>query len=249
VLGHTLLGDAKKRKFWLDDEANRVTLGGTVGTPTGYRELTGLLQCTSFGTLAVLVMLASAVPKYLKLCGADVDGAATLARETATFNYVAKSATGKTLSIRIGASTNGSPEDHGTWEGSRRGSEEYLSTRNEVGAIFDDLETLTGKKANLQEAIEVITQCIPAGKSKRIAKHAKSNYPTLTWHTFALSSSPDTIDAISLDNKLPLQTLGNKVRLVDLRVPDVASGGIIDEQPLGVNPVTFGVDTSERVLS
>jgi len=211
VLGHTMLGDAKGRKFWLDDVSNPLTLGDTAGTLAGYRELTTLLQHTSFGTLAVLVMLASAVPKYLRL--RNVDEAAALAHETATYNLITTSASGKKLPIRIAASVNGNPEDHGNWQTSRRGSEEYLSARDEVGAIFDDLETLTNQRSNLLEAIEVITQCVPPVKPNRIAKDAKIRYPALTWQTFALSTGPDTLDAILHNNRWPPQTQGNKVRL------------------------------------
>jgi hypothetical protein len=156
VLGHTMLGDARNTRFWIEDASNPVSLGKSKGSPEDYRKLTTLLQHTSFGTVAVLAMLASAIPRYLKLHGKGVAGAPALIAETATFNFAAGSGSGKTLPSRIAASASGDPDDIGSWEGSRRGQEEYLSSRNEVGAIFDDVEKLTNSAQNLKAGIEII---------------------------------------------------------------------------------------------
>ena len=248
VLGPVMLGDAIGQKFWLGDDGPE-SLGFSGGSPTGYKKLTKLLQHTSFGTLGVLAMLASAVPKYLKLRGANVKGVPDLIPETATFNFTATSGAGKTLPSRIAASVSGHPDNHGTWEGSRRGVEEYLHSRNEVGAIFDDLEKTTEKHLNLKGRIDIINQCVPAGKSKVISASArKKDLPALTWQTFALSSSPQTIDTViaGFPGSKP-RSNGEKVRLIDLAVPDTAKGGFVDERPIDRKPIEFGVEIATEI--
>jgi hypothetical protein len=121
VLGTTMIGDAKGRKFWLKDETSPITLGDTAGDPGDYRELTALLPHSSFGTLSVLAMLASAVPRYLRFRGADA---------------WCRRAHFRNGDVQLGGDQR-QRDDHGTWEGSRRGQEEYLRSRNDVGAIFD----------------------------------------------------------------------------------------------------------------
>jgi len=242
VLGQVMLGDAEGQKFFLGDVGPE-SLGDAAGSSPEYKKLTSLLQYTSFGTLGVLTMLGSAIPKYLRLRGKDVKGAAGLVPETCTFNFAATSGAGKTLPSRIAASVSGSPNNHGTWEGSRRGQEEYLHSRNEVGAIFDDLEKTTEKHLNLKGRIDIINQCVPAGRSKVIAASSrKKDLPALTWQTFALSSSPRPIDAVVADFRKPeRRSNGEKLRLIDLIVPGTEEGGFVDERPAGKNPVEFGI--------
>jgi hypothetical protein len=248
VLGHTMLGDAAASMFWLEDPSAPVTLGISKGSSNEYRKLTKLLSHTGIGTLAVLAVLSSAVRAYLKHYGKVVEGASALVSETATFNLAAGSGSGKTLPSRIAASVTGEPDDIGTWEGFRRGQEEYLSSRNQVGAIFDDVEKLTNASQYLKAAIEVINQSVPGGRTKSIAKKATlSGLPYLTWDTFALSSSPKTIDVILSDRKFPARTKGEKVRLFDLTVPPVEEGGCFDERPKGADPIQFGIDTSGAI--
>jgi len=248
VLGRTMLGDAVGRMYFLDDSGDPVTLGTTRGFRSEHRKLIGLLSHSSICTLAVLVPLASVIPRYFKLWGGGVPGAAGLISETATFNLVAESGSGKTLPLRIAASTMGDPDDHGTWEGSRRGQEEYLSSRNDVGAFFDDLEKVTDAAKNLKAAIEVINQAVPAGRSKKNAKVARtSGLPSLNWSTFALSSSPQSIDVILRDKKWTARSRGENVRLFDISVPPPSEGGCFDERPVDADPTQFGLTTSATI--
>ena len=77
--------------------------------------------------------------------------------ETATFNFVGASASGNPLALELAASLSGHPDKRSKWDFSRRGLEEYLELRNQVGAIFDDIEKHIGEKLNINKAISIVT--------------------------------------------------------------------------------------------
>src|SRR5208283_2619981 len=120
---------------------------------------------------------------------------------------------------------------------SRRGLEEYLHTRNQVGAIFDDVEKHTGDSMTLRRAITTLTQSLPDGASKVVSRVARDHgLPRLTWSTFGLSSSPRPIQDIAREEGW-VRSLGEQVRLIDLCIPPSGRGGIFDTLPADVRDV------------
>jgi len=243
VLGDQLLGDAKDGYWWRDDP-DEMNLGAVRGTRSGWDEVGKLLRHSSFMSLAVLAMLASPVPKYVALRPSNGRRRAPLVSETATFNFVGGSASGKTLALEVAAGVSGHPNKRSTWDFSRRGVEEYLESRNEVGAIFDDVEKHIGEIMTLSKAIAIVTQYVPAGSSKQLSGIVQTKgLDRLTWQTFALSSSPSAIDEFKPTGR----SEGEKVRFVDLILPPRNRGGIIDEPPAGVDRVKFGIETAKKI--
>src|SRR5271166_4166994 len=229
VLGAQMLGDAVDRYFWLGDDYS--TLGQTSGTREGWNQVGKLLQHSSFATIAVLTVLASPVPAYVSLRKSEDPGWRPALSETAIINIAGESASGKTLAIAVAASLSGDPYDRAKWDFSRRGLEEYLHTRNQVGAIFDDIEKHTGESMTLRRAIITLTQSLPDGTSKVVSRVARDlGLPRLTWSTFGLSSSPRPIHEIARDEGAR-RSLGEQVRLIDLCVPSSSRGGIFDAPP------------------
>jgi hypothetical protein len=146
-------------------------------------------------------------------------------------------ARGKTLATAIAASLTGDPSDRAKWDFSRRGLEEYLHTRNQVGAIFDDVEKHTGESMPLRRAITTVTQSLPDGASKVVSRVARDlGLPRLTWSTFGLSSSPRPIQEIAREEG-SMRSLGEQVRLTDQCVPPSGLGGIFDAPPPGTGNV------------
>ena len=236
VLGAQMLGDAARRYLWLGDDYS--TLGQTSGTREGWNEEVGkLLQYSSFATIAVLTVLASPVPAYILLRKSEDPRWRPAVSETAIINFAGDSASGKTLATAIAASLSGDPSDRAKWDFSRRGLEEYLHTRNEVGAIFDDVEKHTGESMTLRRAITTLTQSLPDGASKVVSRVARDHgLPRLTWSTFGLSSSPRPIQEIAREEGW-IRSLGEQVRLIDLCVPPSSRGGIFDAPPPGTRDV------------
>ena len=245
VLGARMVGDAVDRYLWLGEEHS--TLGQTSGTLDGWDEEVGkLLQYSTFATLAVLVVLASPIPAYILSRKSEDPNWRPVVSETAIFNFAGESASGKTLASAIAASLSGGPGDRGKWDFSRRGLEEYLHTRNQVGAIFDDVEKHTGESMTLRRAITTVTQSLPDGASKIVSRVARDlGVPRLTWSTFGLSSSPRPIQEMAREEGW-IRSLGEQVRFIALRVPPSIDGGIIDNPPLGIRDVA---EFSRRIVT
>ena len=70
----------------------------------------------------------------------------------------------------VAASVTGNPRDRSKWDLTRRGLEEYLESRNEIGAIFDDVEKHIGEHMKPGTALTIVTQYVPEGQSKEIRK-------------------------------------------------------------------------------
>jgi hypothetical protein len=236
VFGAQMVGDAAERYLWVGD--NYSTLGQTLGTREGWNEEVGrLLQYSSFATIAVLTVLASPVPAYVLLRKSEDPAWRPAVSETAMFNFAGDSGSGKTLAIAIAAGLSGDPGDRGKWDFSRRGGDEYLHTRNQVGAIYDDVEKHTGESMPLRRAITTVTQSLPDGASKIVSRVARDHgLPRLTWSEFGLSSSPRPIQEIAREEGW-IRSLGEQVRLIDLCVSSSSRGGIFDAPPPGIRDV------------
>jgi Domain of unknown function (DUF927) len=223
--------------------------GWVIATREGWNEEVGkFLQYSSFATIAVLTVLASPVPAYVLSRKSEDPRWRPAVSETAINNFAGDSGSGKTLATAIAASLSGDPSDRAKWEFSRRGLEEYLYTRNEVGAIFDDVEKHTGDSMTLRRAITTLTQTLPDGTSKIVSRVARDHgLPRLTWSTFGLSSSPHPIQEIAREEGW-IRSLGEQVRLTDLCIPPSERGGIIDAPPPGIRDVAeFSRRTAQQM--
>jgi hypothetical protein len=235
VLGPRMLGEARNRYWWRGIPDSR-TVGATSGTKEGWDEAGALLAHSSFASLGVL-----AVQHRTSLSRPR----APFISETATFNFVGASAAGKTVLGAVAASVTGHHESRSIWVFSRRGLEEYLESRDQIGAIFDDTEKHIGEHLPLEKAIAIVTQYVTGGRSKEISATAeKIGLTRKSWDTFALSSSVRPTDEI-----LTRRTDGQKVRFLDLILPTREMGGIIDNPPPGVDLVEFAKATVRKIES
>jgi hypothetical protein len=242
VLGASLLGDANSRYWWHEDPTP-MSVGAKHGTSKRWDEAAALLAHSSYATLALLAVLASPIARYIELRSTLKRPRGQVISETATFNFVGPSASGKTLAVAVAASATGKPGNRSKWDFTRRGLEEYLDSRNEIGAIFDDVEKHIGEHLTLEKAVAIVTQYVPEGKSKEISNTVKAQgLDRKSWSTFALSSSPKPIADL-----VKGRTLGHKVRLMDIILPARTSGGIIDVPPPNADPIVFAKKTVQAL--
>jgi hypothetical protein len=222
-------------------------MGACAGTKEGWEKVAKLLEHSTFATLALLSVLASVAVKYVEKRKSDHPAWRPLVSETATFNLACESAGGKTIACGAAASASGNPLIRSKWDFTRRGLEEVLHSRNEVGVIFDDVEKHTCEHLSFRKALVMVTQYVSDGASKAISTvAAEKGLPRLTWSEFGLSSSPQSIDQIGKEQNWT-RSLGEKVRFCDLIVPPAAEGGIIDCPPPDVDPAEFSAATVDEM--
>jgi hypothetical protein len=244
VLGPRMLGEARNR-YWWRGVPDTSTAGVASGTKEGWDEAGALLAHSTFASLGVLAILASPVRKYLEHRTSLSLPRAPIISETATFNFVGASAAGKTVLGAVAASVTGHHASRSIWDFSRRGLEEYLESRDQIGAIFDDTEKHIGEYLTLEKAIAIVTQYVAGGRSKEISATAERiGLNRKSWDTFALSSSVRLTDEI-----LKRRTDGHKVRFLDLVLPKRELGGIIDNPPPGVDRVEFAKEAVREIES
>jgi hypothetical protein len=244
VLGPRLLGKAKNSHYWCG-EKGELALGRRAGTRKGSDAIYRLAKHSSFMTVAILAMLASAIPKYMKYRPkGGLQSQQFVLSETATFNLVGQSGCGKTLTLRVAASLASHPDRPSKWDFTRRGCEEYLEACNEVGAIFDDIEKHIGGSMPLKDAVGIITQYLPDGRSKQLSTVVeKHGLVPLSWSEFGLSSSPDLVEKLLHRSR----TKGEKARLIEMMVPPPEEGGVFDNPPEGIDKIEFGKETAKEI--
>ena len=144
VLGDKLLGDAVDRYWWRDDP-DEMNLGATKGTKSGWDEAGRLLRHSSFMSLAVLAMLASPVPKYVELRASRDD----LERHWSVRRRLSISSAGalqeRRSRLKLRPACRALPTSGRSGTSRVAALEEYLESRNQVGAIFDDVEKHIGE--------------------------------------------------------------------------------------------------------
>ena len=196
-----------------------------VGSRKGYeREVLKIAERSSFLVMAIGVALAAPIPSYCRLHGPR-PGAAPIVSETAVFNLSGASSSGKSTAGNVSLSVSSSPVRAGTFDFTQRGLSEFVANSNDLVAVIDDVEHAKISEQQLFTNILTVCQKIPGGTSKMIS--AQSSYDNLEWSTFAISSSPASIFEMAKTYGEEL-TLGQKVRLFDIPVPEPDSGGIFD---------------------
>ncbi len=224
VLGSVMLGTAKGRFRWQSrpTTANSGEVGDRRGHYVDWEIKVGeLARKSSFLTFGLCLPLACPLPSYVM-----ANGQQRLLSETAVFNFSGKSGSGKTSIVRAAAGIFGPPGLLRKWDFSRRGLEEEMESRNDLLAMFDDLETHTEEATSLKNALRNINQSPTSGQSKLLSKHA--DLPFLKWMAFGLTSSPEPIDEIAESIKWR-RTDGERARFIDIPVPKVEEAGICDQ--------------------
>jgi Domain of unknown function (DUF927) len=223
VLGNRMFGSAKGRYRWKSQSENhsRGEIGDRCGDRDNWNRDVGEVALKSTPlTFGLCLSLACPLPSYVR---ANIGK--RLLSETAVFNLSGESGSGKSSIVRAAAGLFGPPDLIGKWDFTRRGLEEYSESRNDLLESLDDLETHIEEASSLRTALGYVNQIVTSGQSKLMSKHAE--LPSLSWTTFGLTSSPESIDQIA--EKIGWKrTNGQRARLTDLPLPTVATAGMFD---------------------
>ena len=223
VLGKRMFGTAKGRYRWKSQSEShgRGELGDRCGERDNWNRDVGEVALKSTPlTFGLCLSLACPLPSYVR-----ANRGVRLLPETAVFNLSGESGSGKSSIVRAAAGLFGPPDLIGKWDFTRRGLEEYSESRNDLLEVLDDLETHTEEASSLRTALRHTNQVITSGQSKLMSRYAE--LPSLSWTTFGLTSSPEGIDKIAEQIGWK-RTDGQRARLIDFPVPQLANAGIFD---------------------
>jgi hypothetical protein len=156
--------------------------------------------------------------------------------EGAIFHFGAPSGSGKTTALIAGASVAGSLP-LSDWSASDRALHERAAVTNGLQLILDDTERLPATSSPLVRLAH-IAHTLTSGQSQDYAAPVQSSLPPLTWDCWAISSGPTVIEEQFTQAGVP-RSDGDRVRWIDIQVPDRDRGGIWDrigdDEAQGVN--------------
>jgi hypothetical protein len=231
ILGKVMLGSARGKYRWnpsaqhlgaediSDSHGSRAAWNNDVGK---------IARRSSYLSCGLLVQLAACIPSYIEWRMKGTAGLTPILSETATFNFEGKSGSGKTNIARAAAGLIGPPDLIAKWDFSRRGLEELAESRHDLALILDDVETHVEDGMSLKTALRHVTQVVPKGQSKHMARKAeKADLPALSWSNFGLTTSPPNLEKMARTIGWT-RTDGERVRLISIPVPSVSKGGIFD---------------------
>jgi hypothetical protein len=223
LLGNRMFGTAKGRYRWKSQSENhsRGELGDRCGDRDSWNRDVGEVALKSTPlTFGLCLSLACPLPSYVR-----ANSGKRLLSETAVFNLSGESGSGKSSIVRAAAGLFGPPDLIGKWDFTRRGLEEYSESRNDLLEALDDFETHTEEEMSIRSALRHVNQIIPSGQSKLMSRHAE--LPSLSWTTFGLTSSPESIDQIA-ERIGWKRTDGERARFPDIPIPPIANAGMFD---------------------
>jgi Domain of unknown function (DUF927) len=176
VLGKVVLGTAKGRFRWRPHTiGNSGEIGDHAGSDVDWESNVGNLALKSgFLTFGLCVPLACPLPSYVL-----ANSRQRLLSEAAVFNFSGESGSGKTSIVRAAAGVFGPPGLLRKWDFSRRGLEEEMESRNDLAAVFDDVETHTEEASLLRTALRNMNQIPTSGQSKLLSQHAGLSFPPM----------------------------------------------------------------------
>jgi hypothetical protein len=171
-------------------------------------------------TLSVLMALGSSLLGYVKSRGRP-----KFLTETAIFHFAGESSSGKTTLGLVANSVFGPPDIETDYEVTDRGIAEQAYQRNNLGVVIDDTENLGHDDREVWTKMQKFAHLVPSGRSKKISNRAaKAGLPAMRFGCFGISNGPKTFAEIT--QTLKFTRHGDRVRLLDIKIPDSEAGGI-----------------------
>ena len=231
ILGKVKLGSARGKYRWnsLAQYLGAEDIGDRHGNHDAWvRDVGKIALKSSFLSCGLLVQFAACIPSYIVWRMKGTAGLKPILSETGTFNFEGESGSGRTNIARAAAGLVGPPHLIKKWDFSRRGLEELAELRHDLALILDDVETHVDDGMTLKTALRHVTQVVPTGHSKHMARKAeKADLPALSWSNFGLTTSPSNLEKMARAIGWT-RTDGERVRLISIPVPPVSKGGIFD---------------------
>jgi hypothetical protein len=220
VMPNKQYGSARGKFIWDVDNASP-EFGAIQGQLSDYVQ--GVLNpalSSPYLTLAILIPLASSLLGYVAQ-----RRKVRLLTETAIIHFAGESSSGKTTLGCVAQSVSGSPEIDTDYDGTDRGIAEQAYRRSHLALVIDDTESAGLSDEETWAKMQKFAQRVPRGRSKAISGRARrSDLPELGWTVFGISSGPESL--ADLAARLHRQRQGDRVRLLDVILPSLATGGI-----------------------
>jgi putative DNA primase/helicase len=148
-------------------------------------------------------------------------------------NFSGPSSGGKTLVVRMAASTGGLNSDGGpeTWDGTAVAFEQRAMGHRDSIMPIDDLSHLSGDAKHVRELAKLFTFRIAGNRQKaRAGQYVKAHdLPNVDWRVIALSTSEDPLwGHLTSHSPGQRQIRGEEVRLVNIRACVSEVGDIFD---------------------
>ena len=165
--------------------------------------------------IALLTSLAGSLLVYCRI------------RESFIVNLAGQSSTGKSTGTYVAASVWGAAENLWVWNSTPRSLAEAAAAHKDLCLIPDDTEPAGDGKTSGLESLQKDIHTLASGKPKRHSKSVSSTdqLPRLTSRCTVLASSPQSVEAYFREKGWK-RTDGDRVRLLEMGVPDASEGGV-----------------------
>lgn len=212
---HPLTG----RRIWLRPPNEKTYLGASKGDLQGWKGTVGEASRTSsFAMFAIGAALAGPLIRHAAVS------------ESAIFNFAGKSSKGKTTAAKVAASVSGNPSTIADWNATETALEELCAASSDFLMVLDDIER---SREGLAKTLKGLLHIMAGGSPRKRARHVSSSFSDVDWCVVAIMTSPEPIKEF-MTRKGVDTTLGDRVRVLDLVVPEVDTG-IFDRLPDGVS--------------
>lgn len=146
--------------------------------------------------------------------------------EGTILNLAGTSSTGKSTAVAVAASVWGSPSDIARWNGTERGLIEAAAANSDLCFVVDDIEQADPSQDKRMARLVEQTHLLTSGTGKMYSERAAADdLRELLFRNMTISSSPETVESYTQRRRVG-RTNGDRVRLLEVRVPEGAEGGI-----------------------
>lgn len=187
---------------------------------TWKRKVARPAKWSPYVAIALLTSLAGSLLVYCRI------------RESFIVNLAGQSSTGKSTGTYVAASVWGDAQNLWVWNSTPRSLAEAAAAHKDLCLIPDDTEPAGDGKTSGLESLQKDIHTLASGKPKRHSKSVSSTdqLPRLTSRCTVLASSPQSVEAYFREKGWK-RTDGDRVRLLEMGVPDASEGGVWKYRP------------------
>jgi len=201
--------EGKSRRLWVQPLQAPTYLGVSKGDITSWQQDVAVpAQASTLAMYAISVALAAPLARHAGLA------------EGVIFNIAGLSSTGKTTVAKIAASVSGDPEKIPDWNFTDTAVEELAAAHSDHLMILDDTERAREDPA---KRLKPVAHVLAGGQSRKRSTAVSARFAQSDWFLMMLMTSPQPILELVKAGGME-HTLGEKVRLIDLCVPNDGNG-------------------------
>ena len=223
LLPGRVIGESSRRYRLRQSGDGQSVIGATSGTLDGWKlNVAELAMNSSYIAFGIIAALAAPLQRFASLS------------EGVIFNLAGESSTGKTTAAKVAATVSGAPRPLPSWNITNRRLDERAAEYSDILLVLDDTEKRSGKTKQTAQALSDAAHVMTDGQSRDYSDvvTGPDRLERLHWRCLAISTSPVTAEAYALKAGNP-RSDGERVRFIDIAVPDRENGGVFDYPGLG----------------